>query len=169
MSVDRSRVRDAATSDQPPAEGRDGQPPRSGPRPHDAKAYWQRVVAIFVGITIVTVAGTTALAGVAPASPTPAALVTRTVATPAPTSPLLDSRIPPPGDGARTPQPRRRVRLKQTVLVHTAPSADSPQAAISLLGEGMVAAALDRQGEWVLIEYGPLSGWTRADTVEEIE
>jgi hypothetical protein len=158
------------------AEGRkDVRDRRLEPRSYDARAYWLSVAAVLALIAIVSVAGTTAVAGVLPAVPTPAPLVTRTVGRPAlghPPGlgqPPADTTLPSPGEGVGRPRTLDRVRLRQTVLVHTAPSADAPRPAISLLGEGMVAAVLDRQGDWVLIEYGPLTGWTRADTVEEID
>ncbi len=59
------------------------------------------------------------------------------------------------------------MRLKEDVLVHTAPSADSARPLVSLLGRGQVADLVERQGDWVLIEFGPLRGWTRADLVDE--
>jgi hypothetical protein len=33
----------------------------------------------------------------------------------------------------------------------------------------MVARLKERRGEWSLIEFGPLIGWTRSDLVDEIE
>ena len=74
--------------------------------------------------------------------------------------------IPPPGAGPDGVRVVRQVRLRHQVLVHTAPSSDSPRPAISLLGAGMVADLVADQGEWVQIKYGPLEGWTRKETVE---
>jgi hypothetical protein len=96
-------------------------------------------------------------------TPTPAGLVPRGELGGEAPSRAVSASVPPNGVvGVDRP----RVRLKETVLVHTAPSADSPRPAVSLLGEGMVASLLERRGEWVLIEYGPLIGWARVESVE---
>jgi hypothetical protein len=140
------------------------------PRSSGQTGYWLSVTVLFALIGGLGAAGSSAVKGVLPAPPTPAVLVTRTAAGPAAGSTLAAEARPSSGEaGDERPPGRHRVRLKQTVLVHTAPGPDVPRAAISLLGAGVVAAQLDRQGDWVLIEHGRLTGWTRADTIEELE
>jgi hypothetical protein len=101
-----------------------------------------------------------------PPTPTPASLQARA-------TPLVEATatpdvvvLPPPGPNVGVPVGGRMVRLKRNVLVHTAPNAESPRPAISLLGAGMVARVVDQRDDWVMIQYGPLSGWTLAENVE---
>jgi hypothetical protein len=62
----------------------------------------------------------------------------------------------------------RLVRLKRDVLVRTARSAEFPRPAVSVLQAGTRAVLLERDGNWVRVEHGPLSGWANADSVEEV-
>jgi len=135
---------------------REGGPaPRLRPFRHAAIAAG---VLLGVGLGTLIVSGPDALVS---ATPTPAALQERGVP-----AAVLNTEAPKPKAAAIGPG---RVRLKRDVLVHTAPSAESPRPAISMLGAGMIANVRDRQGEWVLIEYGPLLGWTRSETVDAVE
>ena len=103
-------------------------------------------------------------------TPTPAVLPRRSIQVPEPPTPQNQVVVPDPGiDPASVPVSGKRVRLKQTVMVQVSPSADSPRPAISLLGAGQIATLVDVEGEWALIEFGPLRGWTRAENVEEVQ
>jgi hypothetical protein len=100
-------------------------------------------------------------------APTPASFAPRTPTSNSGGAPI-DVVVVVPSSAEVGAAGRRRVRLLHDVLVRTAPDPNSPRPTISLLGAGMIADLLDTQGEWVLIEFGPLKGWTRAESVEPI-
>lgn len=121
-------------------------------------------------VLLIALAAAGALDPRAFATPTPAPLLPRTVPRPGQANPGQEtSGMPAPGASEEPKVVRTRVRLKQDVLVHTAPSEDAPRPAVSLLGAGIEARLIERQGDWVLIEYGPLFGWTAATSVEVID